>query len=445
MNRLIIKTKRFLLLAGDLLFLYLGLYLALLTRNLAIPDQAAWITHAQAFLIIFLAWLLVFYISDFYELKNSYNNLSLLSILIKATIINGIVAVLMFYFLAPVFPALKPQKVLIIDLLWTLVLIFGWRKIFYNLIKSPQMTNQVLIIGNSPLALDLAQEISNRPQLGYQAQLIEAMPSDLKQYCLEHQIDTLISSNNLHGDTETAQKIFACLSLGIDVHHINAFYEQVVQKIPVEHIEMIWFLENLSENSKKMYETMKRLTDILLASIGLLLTLPFLPLIALIIKLDSHGPIIFKQIRVGKNGKEFLAMKLRSMTTDAEKNGAQWAVKNDPRITRFGVIMRKTRLDEIPQFINILRGEMSLIGPRPERPEFIKLLAAEIPFYQERLLVKPGLTGWAQLLGPAYGGSEIESLEKLKYDLYYIKNRSLLLDLSIILKTLRVILGGRGQ
>jgi lipopolysaccharide/colanic/teichoic acid biosynthesis glycosyltransferase len=148
---------------------------------------------------------------------------------------------------------------------------------------------------------------------------------------------------------------------------------------------------------------------------------------------------------VGKNGKEFLAIKFRSMIENAEKNGAQWATKNDSRVTRFGRLMRKTRLDEIPQLLNILRGEMSLIGPRPERPEFIQSLSQEIPFYSERLLVKPGLAGWAQLLGPAYGGSKEETLEKLKYDLYYVKNRSLLLDLSIILKTIRVVLGGRGQ
>jgi lipopolysaccharide/colanic/teichoic acid biosynthesis glycosyltransferase len=133
------------------------------------------------------------------------------------------------------------------------------------------------------------------------------------------------------------------------------------------------------------------------------------------------------------------------MINDAEKDGAQWASKNDPRVTRFGRIMRKTRLDEIPQLVNVLRGEMSLIGPRPERPEFVESLSIEIPFYRERLLIKPGLTGWAQLLGPAYGGSKEESLDKMKYDLYYIKNRSLLLDLSIILKTLRVVLGGKGQ
>ncbi len=133
------------------------------------------------------------------------------------------------------------------------------------------------------------------------------------------------------------------------------------------------------------------------------------------------------------------------MIHNAEKDGPQWAQKNDARITRFGNIMRKTRLDEIPQLINVLRGELSIVGPRPERPEFIKMLTQEIPFYQQRLLVKPGLTGWAQLLGPAYGGSVEESLEKVKYDLYYIKHRSLMLDINIVLKTVKIIISGRGQ
>ena len=445
MTGFIFKSKKLLLLLGDIGCLYLALYLTLVLRYWGNFDPASWPTHVTAFLSIFIVWLLVFYISDFYELKISYNNLALLTNYGRAIIINGIIAVLLFYFLAPLFPSIKPQRVLIYDLAITFVLLFAWRKIFYGLIKSPQIANHVLIIGDNPLAEELLEEIKKRPQLGYVAQTIKRMPEDLKDYCLTNQIDILVSSYNLSRDADVARKIFDCLSLGIDVYHINGFYEQIAQKIPVEFIETNWFLENLSENSKKSFEISKRILDIAGSLIGLIISLPFVPLIALIIKLESPGPIIFRQIRTGKNGREFLAMKFRSMVKDAEKNGAQWASKNDARVTNFGRIMRKTRLDEIPQLLNILRGEMSLIGPRPERPEFVELLAKEIPFYQERLLVKPGLTGWAQLLGPAYGGSQAESLEKLKYDLYYIKNRSLMLDLSIILKTLRVVLGGRGQ
>jgi exopolysaccharide biosynthesis polyprenyl glycosylphosphotransferase len=204
-------------------------------------------------------------------------------------------------------------------------------------------------------------------------------------------------------------------------------------------------LENLTENNKKLYEITRRIYDICFSILLLAVTLPFTPLIALIIKISSKGPVFFTQIRTGKDGKTFRAIKFRTMVTNAETNGPQWATKNDSRVTGAGRFLRKTRIDEIPQLINVLTNEMSLIGPRPERPKFVEELEKEIPFYKERLLVKPGLTGWAQVAGPAYGGSKEESLEKLQYDLYYIKNRSMALDISIVLKTVKTILTRRGQ
>lgn len=445
MNGLIFKTKRLFLFAGDIIGLYLALYLTLVARNWGELAPESWLAHTQAFSVIFILWLIVFYINDLYDLKGSYNNANLLRELSKSLIISGIIAVLAFYFLTPFFPSIKPQRVLIIDLFFSFAILFAWRKVFYGFLKSSQIANKVLILGRHALTDELAKAVELRPQLGYKMERLDVAPENLKQYCSDNQIDILVTTENFNIDSETARKIFDCLSLGLDIYKIEAFYELITQKIPVEHIEVGWFLENLTENSKKSYEIFKRLLDLVLAFIGLVLTAPLVPLIALIIKLESRGPVIFKQIRVGRDGNEFLAMKFRSMVADAEKNGAQWATKNDPRVTRFGRLMRKTRLDEIPQLINILRGEMSLIGPRPERPEFVEMLAKEIPFYRERLLINPGLTGWAQLLGPSYGGSKEESLEKLKFDLYYIKNRSLMLDLSIILKTLRVVLGGKGQ
>lgn len=445
MSNLIFKTKKILLLVGDFICLYLALYLALYLRNNFSVTNESLINHFQAFTLIFGIWFLIFYINDFYNLKINYHNTKLLISLIKSLTINGIIAIIYFYFFTPIFTSIKPQRVLIIDLLISLILLFFWRQIFYNLIKSSQLANKILILGNHPLIEELIKEINQKPQLGYRLYQLNEAPENLKEYCLENQINILISCNELSANNYLTAQFFECLSLGVDIYNINSFYELITQKIPVEYIEVSWFLENLSENSKKSFEIIKRFIDIIVALIGLFLAIFITPIIALIIKLESRGPIIFKQVRVGKNGKNFLAMKFRSMVANAEKNGPQWATKNDQRITRFGKIMRKTRLDEIPQLINVLRGEMSLIGPRPERPEFVEFLAKEIPFYKERLLVKPGLTGWAQLLGPAYGGSKEESLEKLKYDLYYIKNRSLLLDLSIILKTIRLILSGKGQ
>jgi exopolysaccharide biosynthesis polyprenyl glycosylphosphotransferase len=188
----------------------------------------------------------------------------------------------------------------------------------------------------------------------------------------------------------------------------------------------------------------KRVIDVVFSIAGLILTAPLLPMIALMIKIDSRGPLFLKQIRVGEMEKKFLLYKFRSMRSDAEKEcGAVWATKDDPRITRVGKFLRKTRIDELPQLFNVLKGDMSLVGPRPERPEFIVKLKKHIPYYSERHFVKPGVTGWAQIRYP-YGASVEDAIEKLRYDLYYIKNISLFLDTQIILETAKVMLLGRG-
>jgi exopolysaccharide biosynthesis polyprenyl glycosylphosphotransferase len=185
---------------------------------------------------------------------------------------------------------------------------------------------------------------------------------------------------------------------------------------------------------------LKRMFDVFFALIGLILALPIILITMIAIKLESPGPALFYQERVGEKGRVFKVIKLRSMTVDAEKNGAQWAQKNDPRVTKVGAFIRKTRIDELPQLINVLKGEMSIIGPRPERPIFTEKFEREIPGFSQRLAVKPGLTGWAQI----NGGYDISPREKLMYDLYYIRNMSFLLDLKIAIKTIKVIFTGEG-
>jgi exopolysaccharide biosynthesis polyprenyl glycosylphosphotransferase len=187
----------------------------------------------------------------------------------------------------------------------------------------------------------------------------------------------------------------------------------------------------------------KRLLDLTAASVGLILALPFMLLVALAVRLDSPGPIFFRQDRVGRGGREFTLWKFRSMRTDAEAGGARWAVQGDPRITRVGRFIRKTRLDELPQLWNVLVGDMSLVGPRPERRMFVEQLKEQCPWYEQRLVVRPGLTGWAQIKAP-YASTFEESIEKLKFDLYYVKNLSIFLDISILLSTARIVLLGRG-
>ena len=197
---------------------------------------------------------------------------------------------------------------------------------------------------------------------------------------------------------------------------------------------------------KNIYETLRRGLDFVSAFILGLFTLPLYPLLALLIKLDSPGPVFYRQKRVGRDSEIFKVIKFRSMIQEAEKHGAQWAAKNDPRVTKIGKFLRKTRLDELPQLWNVFKGEMSFVGPRPERPEFVfgTSMQRKIPFYQIRHLIKPGLTGWAQI-NFQYGSSYEDTLEKLQYDFYYLKNRSFLLDLSIILKTIKIILSGGGR
>jgi len=329
------------------------------------------------------------------------------------------------------------------------------------LLKNRQIAENILIIGYSTEVSEIIKEINNKPAFGYKIKALITVNENEKpnlegieiynnydnliEFCKNNKIKTIITAVDERNFPQITADLFSCLPLQINFFNLSAFYEKITGKIPVNTISRNWFLENLASSKSRLYHNFKRLIDLSISIIILIAFSPFLPLVILAVKFGSAGPIFFKQKRVGKNNLQFIVVKFRSMFIDAENNGAVWASKNDPRVTKFGKFMRKTRVDEVPQLINVIKGEMSLIGPRPERPEFVEELSVQIPFYKERLLVKPGLTGWAQVAGPAYGGSKEESLEKLQYDLFYIKNQSLGLDLSIVLKTIKTILTRKGQ
>jgi exopolysaccharide biosynthesis polyprenyl glycosylphosphotransferase len=233
---------------------------------------------------------------------------------------------------------------------------------------------------------------------------------------------------------------------GVYIYNWAEFYEKFGQKIPPVCIKDDWFVftSGFSLLHNRINTKLKQLIDLVGAGFLLIVTLPIALLTAIAIKLDSGGPIFYSQIRTGLNGKKFRVYKFRSMHQNAEQNGIQWTKEKDPRITRVGRLLRLTRIDELPQLWNVLKGEMSLVGPRPERPEFDVLLRQEIPYYDVRYLIKPGITGWAQVSYP-YGASVEDAHQKLAYDLYYLKNYSLLLDAAIALKTMRVMLLGKGR
>ncbi len=242
------------------------------------------------------------------------------------------------------------------------------------------------------------------------------------------------------------EKLISVRFENTSIKDLIQFYEQEWKKIPLFALQSNWFLqtEGFHLFGNPIRVRLKRLIDIAVSLFLLFFLWPFMLLTALAIRLESKGPVVYRQIRTGKNGYEFTLLKFRSMKTDAEIDGAQWASKNDQRITKVGSFIRKTRLDELPQLFNILEGSMSLVGPRPERPEFNGMLEEKIPFYQFRHLIHPGLTGWAQILYP-YGASIEDSEQKLQYEFFYIKNYSLWLDVSIILKTVQVVLFGKGR
>ncbi|TCK62365.1 exopolysaccharide biosynthesis polyprenyl glycosylphosphotransferase [Seleniivibrio woodruffii] len=259
--------------------------------------------------------------------------------------------------------------------------------------------------------------------------------------------ETIVLINNLTSYTEHEQKNILALKMnGYYVHTYADFCELYLNKIAIESINDEWLILSKGFDSIFLsnYSRLKRITDIFLAVIGLTISLPLLLIAAVMIKIDSKGSILFSQTRTGKNGKPFTIYKLRTMRQDAEKDGAKWASQNDSRITPVGNFLRKTRIDEIPQMYNVLIGNMSFIGPRPERPEFDRELSKEIPYYMLRYLIKPGLTGWAQV-NYGYGASVEDSKMKLKYDLYYIKNYSFFLDLRIIFKTILIVLFRKGR
>ncbi|HEY6331895.1 MAG TPA: exopolysaccharide biosynthesis polyprenyl glycosylphosphotransferase, partial [Blastocatellia bacterium] len=229
----------------------------------------------------------------------------------------------------------------------------------------------------------------------------------------------------------------------VAIEDSSSFYERLTGKVGTETLRPSWLIFSGKGDRDRFYRRIAGAVDLIVSSVILLLALPVMAIVALAIKLDSEGPVFYIQERVGRHNKTFKILKFRSMTVDAEKNGAVWAGESDPRVTRIGKILRTTRLDELPQLINVVREEMSLIGPRPERPVFVTELERQIPYYCQRHLVKPGITGWAQVRY-RYGASLEDAREKLKYDLYYIRNQSPLLDALIVFETARIVLFGRG-
>jgi len=372
----------------------------------------------------------------------------------------------LFYMLTPFLTPSLPENRL--QILFFFISVSGalliWRFLYISLISSPRFYKRVLVVGDSfdikLIAESLQKSDPNYFVVGYintdQGFKATLEREDLLRFEVE-ELQEAINKNHINEVVVASayqkglmlnlyNQLSELLKKGFPIRDYTQVYEEVTRRIPVQNVDKDFyrFFPFSRSNQNKFYILIFRVFDIIFSSVGIIFGIIISPIIILGNLWGNHGKLFYRQERVGKNGEVFDIFKLRTMTKDAEILGPQYAQKNDYRITRFGKFLRRSRIDEIPQFFNVLMGDMSLIGPRPERPIFVKELSELIPFYETRHIIKPGLTGWAQVMAN-YGDCYDDSLEKLQYDLYYIKHRGIFLDLSILLKTLSTVIFFRGQ
>lgn len=454
MDRAIITLRKVVLILGDISIFYVSLALAVWTRTFR-NTTVNFHDHLFPFSAVFFLWFIVFYISGLYELTIGRNKFALLRLISTAMLISGATAVLYFYLVPGI--AIAPKTTLFIDIVYTTILLIFWRFVYNQFLQSSRLRSKIIFIGINDDVRDLLKELKNQTHLGLDTagvivldgSTLEDQPvrrtlEGFTNFVREQHADTVVLSLSPRTSPELARVLYESIFLKVRFVDFITFSEQIMRRVPLSAITHSWFLENLQEAGKQVYELTKRSIDIFGALILGTITLCLTPFIAFGIWMTDKGPIFFTQERIGLNGEKFFITKFRSMIIDAEKDGARFAEKSDKRVTKIGKILRSTRIDELPQCWNILIGDMSFIGPRPERPTFFTSLTEDMPYYPMRLLTRPGLSGWAQIMHGYYATPEEHRL-KLQYDLYYIKNRSFTLDAMIALKTLSTVIRAKGQ
>jgi len=468
--------RRALLIFGDIAICVLVGLVALWGWQRFYPQYAAdpWAVQPQTkwLALLSITWLVLVGVNEGYDLKVAARSSRIGQMLLLSALELAFLYLLAFFIWGratwaalpasptPVstLPRITPALFILIVPMLSLV----WRLVYVRLSTSAPLRRRAIAVGGGRAGLALVQDIREAAPdyeiVGFvdddptkQNQLISGLPvlggrKDLVHLVKQTEAKEVVVAITNEVHAELFQALMDCQEQGVEIRPMPAVYEEVLGRVPVEHLGQKWFLAPLWTNGgmPTLYGAAKRLIDVGLALLGLGLLLPLLPIIGLANRLSGPGPLFYVQQRIGKRGQVFRMFKLRSMIPDAEQEGeAVWATEDDPRVTRVGRFLRRTRLDELPQLLNVLKGEMSIVGPRPERPQFVEELQELIPFYRTRLSAKPGVTGWAQIKYP-YGNSVRDALVKLQYDLYYIKRQSLLLDALIILRTVKVMLTFRG-
>jgi len=435
------KKEPIILLLGDILVLYISLWLTLLVRYFEIPKGDIWYNHFVPFSFLFVVWLLIFVIAGLYRKHTVVFKRRLPGAILRAQVINLLIAAT-FFFLIPYF-GIAPKTNLFIYLVISFLFIVSWRLYLFPIIDSKKKRSG-LLIGSGPEMAEIQSEINNNSS--YDLFFEESL--NLDEYSSDSIVsraEKVIDENNISviAIDATDERVvpilpvlYSLIFLGIEIVDISKMYENIFERVPLSFVKQNWLLDNVKFSTKIIYDTIKRAFDI---AAGIILGVPALlvyPFVYIAVKLDDGGPVFYESERIGAYGSTIRLLKFRSMTADGSEV-----------MTRIGNFLRKTRIDELPQLLSVFNGDLSLIGPRPEKPEFVALYERRIPYYNVRHLTKPGLSGWAQIhqdKPPKYGVQYDETALKLSYDLYYVKHRGVLLDLQIALQTVKTLLSRTG-
>ena len=446
------------LILGDLLIVNGSIFLSAILR-LGLNDGWGYIqSNPLSFILTGWIYIITFFSSELYDTRKDFKSIGNVMAITLASTSAFVITTLLFYMN---WSLRIGRGVFILNGVLITLFIIGWRILYSYLLEQPIFKRNVLIIGAGWAGKTISQEINRSQKSGLRTvgfidddptkkgKLVDGVPVLGDRYTIDkvirkNDIDLIVAAITHEKHADLIKALINCSWKGVDIIDMPAIYEQLTGKIPFKHINNMWMLHIAIDKPKLYSRLIKPIIEAVIAMMLCVLLIPAIVIIAILIKIGSRGRIFYTQERVGKDGRKFTIIKFRTMVENAESHsGAVYASDNDPRITKIGRFLRKWRLDEIPQLLNVIKGDMSLIGPRPEREVFIREFEEKIPFYTQRLLVRPGLTGWAQAKYP-YASSIEQTEEKLQYDLYYIKNMSFILDVVVMLKTIRVVLFGKG-
>ncbi len=453
-------SKKILMFTSDIGLFILSFACASLIRKLTkgINDTSSVVIWDIKLLFMAAIYSFIFYIHDLYSLQEGNRFTELVQKTVQAFFIASLLSISVLYLKAD--PNFMPKTIFIIFNAMYFVLFLAWRSLAAKFFRSLYPSIRLAFLGWHPLLVEIFSDKKIRFAFNMKFSIIypgiEKVPETAFDdipfiYNLEEFdkalntriVDTVVISPYIAADTKIIDTLFNNLHTGVRYVTMAEFYEVVMRRIPLDAISQIWFLEHVQLKKMFMYDYFKRFSDIIISFTALVMTIMVWPFIALTVRLSGKGPVFYRQTRSGLLGKEFSIIKFRTMRTDC--NDGSITKENDGRITAIGKFLRQSRLDELPQLINILFGEMSFVGPRPERPELIDNFIKQVPFYRQRLLVKPGLTGWDQVCGEYHSATVKDTFKKVQYDFYYIKNRSLYLDIKIMIKTIGIVLSRAGR